>query len=97
MYNVENQLTALAQERRSYVARLKKMCSEPHRQEEVSAYLRLIERVSDAAVRLAFVSRADRTFVQMKATCNFGQKSSPIEIYDFSRGGLAMRGALPVY
>ena len=97
MYNLQHQLAALAQERSGYVARLEKICIGPHRQEEVSAYLRLIERVSDAAIRLAVVSRDHRSCVQMFATCNFGEKSSPIEIYDLSRGGLAMRGALAVY
>jgi len=97
MIDIEKQLGALSQERSGYVARLNQVLNNSQRQEEVAAYLLLIERLNDAAVRLACMRQDERSPVLILAICKFGGQAYPIEVFNISRGGLAMRRAPAVY
>lgn len=97
MIDIEKQLDVLAQERRGYVTRLNHILNNNQHQDEVAAYLLLIGRVNDAAVRLAGMRRDERLAVGIQAICKLGGKTYPIEVVNISRGGLAIRGAPGAY
>lgn len=50
---LDYQLGLLQEERKTYVARLRDILDNPDRNIEVLAYLKMIEAVNDAAIRLA--------------------------------------------
>ena len=56
---LDTHLDTLAGERRSYSARLEALMGQPGREPEITAYLRLIDRVNDAAITLARRNCAD--------------------------------------
>ena len=50
---VEHQLSNLQKERTVYVMRLSELLGSPNRAVEVKGYLRIIENINEAAIRLA--------------------------------------------
>jgi len=57
---IEHQLSNLQKERTIYVQRLSELLGVPDRATEVKGYLRIIENINDAAIRLARTTPAVR-------------------------------------